>query len=339
MSQEGHPPDVLPAEINAGWIYRDRIGVESAGQTLSAFYAGRYPHSDQQEWQRRLALGEIERNGEQVRADATLAAGDQLVWHRPPWTEAAVPARWMVVFDDGDLLVISKPSGLPVLPAGGFLEHTLLRLLERQHRGDPVGVPRPVHRLGRFTSGLLVCARRPATRAWLSAQLRDRTGSLPENGSPDGTKAIACRPDALQSGCRKIYRASLVPGRLTLGVGDRLAIHRPIGQRPHPLLGQIWCDREDGLASLSRLTLLARRSSDDLVEVEITTGRPHQIRIHCASLGAPLLGDPLYLPGGGARDDGIPGEGGYRLHAHRLSLTGTGGEQFIWEAPLPQGLR
>lgn len=339
MAPEGHSPDRLPAKTNAGWIYRDRIDAEAAGHTLSAFYAGRYPHSDRQEWQRRLAIGEIEHNGERVRADATLAVGDRLVWHRPPWTEAAVPGRWMVVFDDGDLLVLSKPSGLPVLPAGGFLEHTLLRLLERQHRGDPVGVPRPVHRLGRFTSGLLVCARRPATRAWLSAQLRDRTVSLPEEGPPELTKAIACRTYTPQSGCRKIYRASLVPGRLALGVGDGLVIRRPIGQRPHPLLGRIWCDSEDGLAALSRLTLLARRSSDDLVEVEIATGRPHQIRIHCASLGAPLLGDPLYLPGGGARDDGIPGEGGYHLHAHRLSITGTGGERFMWEAPLPRALR
>jgi 23S rRNA pseudouridine1911/1915/1917 synthase len=319
------PAGWLPSETNDGWTYHDRIPPSGAGLGVVDFYAERYGHSSPAAWERRLAAGEISRNGETLRADVTLADGDRLRWRRPPWPEPAVPARWDVIHDDGDLLVIDKPSGLPVLPAGGFLEHTLLRLLERQHRGDPVGVPRPVHRLGRFTSGLMVCARRPATRAWLSAQLR--------------VKAMACQDDALQSRCCKIYRTSLVPGRLALGVGDELVIRRPIGQRPHPLLGQIWCDNEDGLDSLSRLTLLARRSSDDLVEVEISTGRPHQIRIHCAAVGAPLLGDPLYLPGGGARDDSIPGEGGYRLHAHRLSLTGTGGEQFLWEAPLPQALR
>ena len=73
------------------------------------------------------------------------------------------------LFDDGDLLVIDKPSGLPVLPAGGWLEHTVLRLLERHHRGDPAGLPRPVHRLGRFTSGLIVCARRPVSTAHSAA--------------------------------------------------------------------------------------------------------------------------------------------------------------------------
>ena len=76
------------------------------------------------------------------------------------------------LFDDGDLVVINKPRGLPVLPAGGFLEHTLLIQLQQRHQADPLGLPRPVHRLGRFTSGLLVCARQPLSRAWLSAQLR-----------------------------------------------------------------------------------------------------------------------------------------------------------------------
>ena len=78
-----------------------------------------------------------------------------------------------VVHVDDHLLVLNKPSGLPVLPAGGFLEHTLLKQLQAW-----APEARPVHRLGRFTSGLLVCARRPATRAWLSAQLRDSTDAF-----------------------------------------------------------------------------------------------------------------------------------------------------------------
>ncbi len=105
-------------------------------------------------------------------------AGDRLQWQRPPWREEAVPARWRVIHDDGDLYVIDKPSGLPVLPAGGFLEHTLLRLLERSCAAQ--ALPRPVHRLGRHTSGLLVCARRPQTRAWLSARLRRAPPSAPQ---------------------------------------------------------------------------------------------------------------------------------------------------------------
>ena len=73
-----------------------------------------------------------------------------------------MPLQFEVIHDDGDLLIVNKPFGLPVMPAGGFLEHTLLRLLEQCCPVDP---PRPVHRLGRGTSGLLIlCAPGPEPR-------------------------------------------------------------------------------------------------------------------------------------------------------------------------------
>ena len=160
----------LPEALNRGHAYRDRVTPQDAGQSLSAFYAARHAHSSGAVWLQRLAAGEICRNGQQLQADVALAAGDGLVWHRPPWQEAAVPVLPSPLFDDGDLLVFDKPSGLPVLPAGGFLEHTLLAQLQARWPEA-----RPVHRLGRFTSGLLVCARLPASRAWLSALLREST--------------------------------------------------------------------------------------------------------------------------------------------------------------------
>jgi len=293
---------------------------------VGAYYASRHRHSDRATWLGRLAAGEIERNGQTLRTDGPLAAGDRLAWQRPPWQEGAVPAAWAVVFDDGDLLVIDKPSGLPVLPAGGWLEHTLLRLLERRHGDDPAGVPRPVHRLGRFTSGVLVCARRPATRAWWSERLRESTAADAGPGE----------------GCRKIYAALTAPGALPLELGEPFTVTAPVGRRPHPLLGQVWCSAADGdgsaLSAHSVVTLLERRRDGDRVEVEIRTGRPHQIRIHLAHLGAPLLGDPLYLPGGDARADAVPGEGGYRLHAQRIVVEGPGGGRVALEAPLPPEL-
>ncbi|MEI7951685.1 MAG: pseudouridine synthase [Synechococcaceae cyanobacterium ELA182] len=336
MTSEGW----LPRALNGGWTYRDRIESRSGGMAVSAFYAGRYRHSGPEQWQWRLAAGEIERNGRPLPADEPLVAGDRLAWHRPPWWEEAVPARWAVVHDDGDLLVLDKPSGLPVLPAGGWLEHTVLRLLERRHQGDPAGLPRPVHRLGRFTSGLLVCARRPATRAWLSRQLRESTGG----GGTADPGAVEAGPgageqtcSAAAQGCRKLYRALLVPGPLPLAVGESLVITTPIGRRDHPQLGQIWCaaagSRAGDLAALSTLTLLERQAEADLVQVAIASGRPHQIRIHCAAIGAPLLGDPLYRPGGLAAADARPGEGGYRLQAWRLELECPGGERLVLEAP------
>ena len=73
--------------------------------------------------------------------------------------------------------------------------------------------------------------------------------------------------------------------------------------------------------------------------VAIATGRPHQIRIHTAAAGAPLLGDPLYRGGGMASAEALPGEGGYRLHAHRLVLPTPEGGTLELEAPLPEELR
>mgnify|MGYP006272448153 FL=1 len=326
------PPasDWLPAALNQGYVYRDRI--DQGGERVSAFLAARYPHVSQSGWIERLVAGELWCNGRQLQADAALAPGDRLAWHRPPWQEAAVPVlqRHAVVFDDGDLLVLNKPSGLPVLPAGGFLEHTLLRQLEGWHTQgvlDPAaGLPRPVHRLGRFTSGLLVCARRPASRAWLSALLREGTAA-----------AGAAAPT-----CRKLYRALTQPLPTDWAPGETRLQQQPIGRRPHPLLGAIWCaaaaDDPAPLAASSTITLLERRHDSCLVEVWIATGRPHQIRIHTAALGAPLLGDPLYGPGGLARPEALPGDGGYLLHAHRLALPLADGRRLELEAPPPAGL-
>ena len=123
-----------------------------------------------------------------------------------------------------------------------------------------------------------------------------------------------------------MYQALLVPGGLpaTLAPGGELTIQTPIGRRPHPRLGQIWCaapeEQPGDLAARSRLTLLERGPEADRVEVAIASGRPHQIRIHCAAIGAPLRGDPRYLPGGLARAEGLPGEGGYALRAQRLEI-------------------
>lgn len=333
---EACPGGWLPAAVNQGWSYRDRVEPPLAGQPASVFYAARHRHSDRACWQARLAAGEIWRNGQPLLLDAPLASGDRLIWRRPPWLEGAVPADFQVVYDDGDLQVIDKPAGLPVLPAGGWLEHTLLRLLERRHRGAGAAIPRPVHRLGRYTSGLLVCARQPQTRAWLSASLRESTAAGLA-GAGSGAAAVG-----EVGGCRKLYRALVVPGALPLVPGETLLINTAIGRREHPQLGQIWCAATDSqpgdLAASSSLTLLECSPQADLVQVAIASGRPHQIRIHCAAVGAPLWGDPLYGPGGQAAPAARPGDGGYQLQAWRLELQPPSGGALVLEAPRALGL-
>ena len=282
------------AALNQGWTYRDRVPAEAAGSSLIDWLAQLYRHSDAEMWRQRITAGELDCNGLRLVADRQLQGGEILCWRRPPWREEAIPDQWQTIHDDGDLLVINKPSGLPVMPGGGFLRHTLTALLE------PSGA-RPVHRLGRFTSGLQLCARDPATRAALSKQFR-----------PDG-------------GCRKVYQAwaRRVPG---LELGQTLTVMSDVVERQHPLLGWIWgpVPLEEQpirkrLSAHSELELLERTAEGDRLQVTITTGRPHQIRIHLAQLGSPLLGDPLYLMNREISATATPGDGGYRLHAWRLS--------------------
>ena len=120
------------------------------------------------------------------------------------------------------------------------------------------------------------------------------------------------------AGTRKVYR-TLCSGRPEAAA---FAITAPIGEVPYAPLGLLHAAQAGGRPSESHVTVLERREGATLVEVEIRTGRPHQIRIHLAWAGHPLVGDPLYGPGGLPLPDtrALPGDPGYLLHAHRLEL-------------------
>lgn len=252
-------------------------------------------------------------DGEVTAAEAVLRAGQRLRWDRPPWREPPVPLDAAVLHEDDLLLAVAKPRGLPTLPGGGlYLEHTLLAVVRRR-----APEASPVHRLGRDTSGVVLFAR---TRA----------------AGPRVQAAFQARP------VEKIYRA-LCTGH---PAADAFAVAAPIGEVAHPLLGTVHAAAVGGRAAMSRVRVLERRSggrgAEALVEVAIETGRPHQIRIHLAYAGHPLVGDPLYGPGGlpspGSR--ALPGDPGYLLHAMRLVLAHPlDGTRLVIECAPPAPLR
>ena len=272
--------------LNDGCAYRERLGPDAEGRTATAYLAQRYAHSTQQEWRERIAAGQVLIDGRQANADEVLKRGCVLIWQRPPWIEPDALRSFLVLYEDDDLLAVAKPAGLPTLPGANFLQNTLLSLVSAYAPNAA-----PLHRLGRWTSGIVLFSRNRDTRRELIHQW---------SGS-----GMVKRYRALASGSPK---------------KDVMTIDVPIGPVPHELLGTVHAASPSGKRARSRVTMLERREGSFLCDVVIETGRPHQIRIHLASIGHPLVGDPLYGPGGvpviGTR--ALPGDPGYHLHALEL---------------------
>jgi 23S rRNA pseudouridine1911/1915/1917 synthase len=294
--------------LNRGYAYTTIIGSKYHGRTLLSHLASLYPHSTPQAWQQKLNNREVTVDGITATGSESLTVGQTLVWNRPPWIEPEAPQHFEVLFNDPHLLAVNKPGGLPTLPGGGFMENTLLRLVQKQTPNA-----NPVHRLGRATTGIVLFAKTAQAASKLSANWN--------------TPRI-----------QKIYRA------LAQGIAqqDAYEILTPIGLVPHPLIGSVWAANPSGKSSKSLAKVISRASSSTAstttFEVSLNSGRPHQIRIHLASIGHPLVGDPLYGLSGQPLENlpGLPGDGGYFLHAQFLNFHHPiTGEPINLEAALP----
>jgi tRNA pseudouridine32 synthase/23S rRNA pseudouridine746 synthase/23S rRNA pseudouridine1911/1915/1917 synthase len=215
----------------------------------------------------------------------------------------ATPVNFSVLYEDRDLMVIDKPAGVNVHPTREGENDTLVNgiLYHWREQGED-GIPRPVHRLDRWTSGLILVAKNAYMHQLLDRQLRNK----------------------------EIVRCYLAftgkPLSDTTGTIDA-----PIGRDPHhPLRRRV---TPDGEPAVTHYRVLRQYDRASLVEAELETGRTHQIRVHFAHLGAPLLGDSLY----GGETSLIRRQA---LHAARLSFRHPlTGKEMSFHSPFPDDLR
>ena len=264
-----------------------RASEESKNQRLDAFLASSLDGLTRSQATRLIESGEVAVNGRAVGKSYKLAGGEDIAVTLPePEPVEAVPQDIPldVVYEDADVIVVNKPSGMVVHPAPGHPDGTLVNALLYHCAGTLSGVggalrPGIVHRIDRDTSGLIIAAKNDAAHQYLSAQLADHT-------------------------LARTYEC-IVVGKLR---EDRGTVNAPIAR--HPTDRKRMAVVAGGREAVTHWEVIARYPGYTHVRCRLETGRTHQIRVHMAYIGHPILGDTVY----GAKKE-VPGLTGQCLHA------------------------
>ena len=289
------------------------LTADREGERLDAFLARSVPDLTRSAAQRLLERGAVTLRGRAAKKNDKTRLGDSLTVCLPePQPVDLVPQNIPldVIYEDDDVIVVNKPVGLVVHPAPGHPDGTLVNAL-LYHCGTSLsginGELRPgiVHRIDRDTSGLIVAAKNDRAHLALAAQLQDHS-------------------------LARVYEAVVVGGfREDCGTVDA-----PLGRHPVDRK-KMAVDRKNGREAVTHWSVLARYPGYTHVECRLETGRTHQIRVHLASIGHPLLGDTVY----GSKKP-WPGLAGQCLHARRLRFVHPStGEPLELECPLPDWFR
>ena len=272
------------------------IIAEESGERIDALLARTLEGLSRSAAQRLLEEGRVTRedDGKVLRKSDRVQAGERITVVLPELAEdlPLIPQDLPldVVYEDGDLIVVNKERGMVVHPAPGHPDGTLVNAL-LWHCGDSLsgigGEKRPgiVHRIDKDTSGLLIVAKNDFAHQALSAQLQDRSLS-------------------------RVYEA-VVRGRLR---ADNGTIDRPIGRHPTDRK-RMAVNEKNSRPAVTHWNVLARYAAYTHVRCRLETGRTHQIRVHMASIGHPLLGDGVY--GAPCPEKGLEGQ---CLHARELKF-------------------
>lgn len=285
----------------------------AAGKRIDAYLGALGgPFTSRSQVKRLIATGQVVVNGEVcTKASYQVVAGDRIEAEipqeddRPPQPQQ-IPLS--ILYEDDHIIVVDKARGMVVHPAPGNKDHTLVNAL-LAHTGqlsDMGDADRPgiVHRLDKETSGLIVVAKTTAAHRHLAAQLKERTMG-------------------------RTYLA-FVHGNPKVDSGT---IDAPIAR--HPIHRQRMAVVEGGREAISHFRVIERYRQHALLEVDLETGRTHQIRVHLSYLGHPLIGDQRYR----ASKKKSLFDGGQALHAWRLTLQHPHtNEMMTFTAPLPDDL-
>lgn len=279
-----------------------------AGQRIDAWASGRLPDLTRSYLQKLIEQGLVLVNGKPVRASFRVQAGDQVVVNIPPPADLEIRPQDInlsVVYEDQDVIVINKPAGMVVHPAAGNYEGTLVNALLAHCRdlSSIGGVTRPgiVHRLDKDTSGLLVAAKNDLAHQSLTQQIKERK--------------VNRRYLALVHGTVKEEE-----GRVEAAVG-----RHPVERKKMAVV------KRGGRPAVTHYRVMERFGQYSLIEARLETGRTHQIRVHMAYLGHPVVGDPIYSP----RRPTL-GMEGQALHAFALGFSHPRSGQYLeFQAPLP----
>ncbi|MBX9878265.1 MAG: RluA family pseudouridine synthase [Candidatus Obscuribacterales bacterium] len=257
-------------------------------------------------------------NGKTSKASHKLVGGEELEIHIPAVKDLDVKAEDIplsIIFEDEHLIVVNKPAGMTTHPGAGVQEGTLVNALLHHCRGALSGIggvarPGIVHRLDKDTSGLLVVAKNDQAHWNLADQIKHKRA-------------------------KRVYM-SLLEGVMPLDEG---IVDKPIGR--HPTRRKEMAIVADGRNAVSHYTVVSRFSAYTLVKVALETGRTHQIRVHMASLGYPVVGDIVYNKKntGSLAKRHKMGITGQFLHAAYLSfMHPVTGDHLEFHAPLPDDL-